>query len=356
MTDGPLAPTRHPNAGTGHRVLTLGPLQLRLHVRTFWASLALMVAVVLAVGAHVAIGAALTREETLRALIGQGTDLAQTIVWQWRFPRALAALTVGAALGAAGAVFQTITRNPLGSPDVIGLNTGAYTGALTVMLLLGSTAFVNVAVGALIGALATALVIVLLAQRTGRAGTRLILVGLGISAMLSAVNRWIIMTSEQTASMQAASWGAGSLSGLTMARIAPAAAGIAVVVAALVMWGRHLALFSLGEDTYSALGGRSRRDPLVLLALATVLSALATALAGPIAFVALASGQLARLLTRTSAPTVAAAAIMGALVLLVSDLLALHAFRPIQLPTGVVTVVLGGCYLIYLLARERRTA
>ncbi|WP_024800616.1 iron chelate uptake ABC transporter family permease subunit [Nocardia sp. BMG51109] len=292
-------------------------------------------------------------DRVLRALFVGDQRFDRLVVWEWRFPRVVLALALGAALGASGAILQSVTRNPLGSPDIVGFNTGAYTGALIVILILGG-GHVQTAAGALIGGLGTALVIQLLAFRQNVTGYRLIIVGIGISAMLASVNTWLVMRADLDAAMSAAAWGAGSLDGLSWSQVAPALILLAVLAIALFPASSRLRILDLGDDTASALGLRVGRARLLLVVLSVALTAVATAVAGPIAFVALAAPQLGRRLARTPSTALLPAAAMGALLLVTCDWIAQRAFAPTVLPVGIVTVSIGGLYLAYLLVAEAR--
>ena len=293
--------------------------------------------------------------KVINVILGGGEGLEGTIVFQWRAPRAVAALAFGAALGVAGAVFQSLTRNPLGSPDIIGFSTGAYTGALLALTLVGGS-FLATSLGALAGGLATALAVYFLAWRRGSHGFRLILVGIGVSAMLAALNQWLVLRAEIEVAMAAAVWGAGTLNGVGWPVLIPALIAIVPVLGLTLAGGRNLGMLELGDDTATALGVRVEPARLVLIVLAVLLTSAATAVAGPIAFVALVAPQLAKRLNRAAGMRMAPAACMGALLLVASDLVAQRVFAPVQLPVGVVTVSIGGIYLIWLLSREGRAA
>ncbi|EMQ97752.1 FecCD family ABC transporter permease [Paeniglutamicibacter gangotriensis] len=293
--------------------------------------------------------------KVINVILGGGEGLEGTIVFQWRAPRAVAALAFGAALGVAGAVFQSLTRNPLGSPDIIGFSTGAYTGALLALTLVGGS-FLATSLGALAGGLATALTVYFLAWRRGSHGFRLILVGIGVSAMLAALNQWLVLRAEIEVAMAAAVWGAGTLNGVGWPVLIPALIAIVPVLGLTLAGGRNLGMLELGDDTATALGVRVEPARLVLIVLAVLLTSAATAVAGPIAFVALVAPQLAKRLNRAAGMRLAPAACMGALLLVASDLVAQRVFAPVQLPVGVVTVSIGGIYLIWLLSREGRAA
>lgn len=331
-----------------------GRLSGRIDVRS--AAVAACLVAVAAATAVVSLGIgdfAVSVPDVLSALAGQASGPVQMVVVGWRLPRVLMALLLGAALGVSGAIFQSLTRNPLGSPDVIGFNTGAYTGALVVILLLGGT-YYEVAAGAVAGGLATALIVYVLAYKKGIQGFRLIIAGIALSAMLASVNTWLILKADLAQAMSAAVWGAGTLNRLTWAQVGPVAAGTLAVMAALVFLGRRLGMLELGDDTARALGVSVERSRLVLVVLGVALTAMATAAAGPIAFISLAAPQLARRLAGGASVALLPSAAMGAVLLTVSDLLAQRLFAPTQLPVGVITVSLGGCYLVWLLAREAR--
>ncbi|MBF6132240.1 iron chelate uptake ABC transporter family permease subunit [Nocardia otitidiscaviarum] len=296
---------------------------------------------------------AIPPDRVVRALFAGDNRFDRLVVWEWRFPRVLLALALGAALGVSGAILQSVTRNPLGSPDIVGFNTGAYTGALIVILTLGGGNF-QTAAGALIGGLGAALAIQLLAYRHHVSGFRLIIVGIGVSAMLASVNTWLILRADLHAAMSAAAWGAGSLNGLSWPQVGPALLMLAVLTIAVIPAAPRLRMLELGDDLAHAFGIRVGRARMLLIVLSVALTATATAVAGPIAFVALAAPQLGRRLARTPSTALAPAAAMGALLLVACDWIAQRAFAPTTLPVGVVTVSIGGLYLAYLLVAEAR--
>jgi iron complex transport system permease protein len=341
----------------GHRtaVLRLGRvLSLRLGVRStvvggVLAAAALAIAVLgLCTGDFV-----ISPAEVFQALAGQGSGAVRLVVVQWRLPRVLLALLIGAALGLSGAIFQALTRNPLGSPDVIGFNTGAYTGVLVVMVLVGRE-YWTIAAGALVGGLVTAAAVYLLAYRRGVHGFRLIIVGIAVSAVLGSANQWFIVKAKLQAAISAAVWAQGSLNSLTWTQVPPVAVAVAALVVLLLAGGSRLRMLELGDDAAAALGVPVEKVRLVYLLIGVALTAVTTAAAGPISFVALAAPQLAQRLTRGAGIALAPSAAMGALLLIAGDWVAQHAFSPTQLPVGVVTVSIGGLYFVWLLARQAR--
>ena len=259
----------------------------------------------------------------------------------------LTALLVGAAFGIAGAIFQSISRNPLGSPDIIGFTMGSVTGAFVVILLFDGSSL-GIAVGAVGGGLVTAAIVYLLALRRGVQGYRLVLVGIGMSAMLLAVNDYLITRATRDDAFIAAHWMIGSVNGRGWEHVWPVAAALAVLVPAALVLSRPLTMLELGDDAARALGVSAERSRLALVFVAVGLTAVATASTGPIAFVALAAPQLARRLTRAAAPGLVPAALMGALLLAASDLAA-QRLLSVDLPVGIMTGAVGGIYLGWLL-------
>ena len=291
--------------------------------------------------------------DVVSVLTGSNTSFDRVVVLEWRLPRMLMALLVGAALGLSGAIFQAITGNPLGSPEIVGVNFGAYTGALAVLATLGS-GYYAVAAGALLGGLVTAVVVYALSFHRGVAGYRLIVVGIAVGAVLNSVNQWIVIKLDHHTAVTAAVWQQGTLSGLTWTQVVPMTVCVALLVSALVALGPQLPVLQLGDDAAGALGVRPDRARAAYLVVGVGLVAVACAAAGPITFVALAAPQLARRLTASPGVALLPAAVMGAALLLVSDVIAQQLFSDNELPVGVVTVSLGGCYLIYLLATQAR--
>lgn len=291
--------------------------------------------------------------EVIGALVGQATAKVHMVVVEWRLPRTSLALIMGAALGVSGAIFQSLTRNPLGSPDIIGFDAGAYTGALVVITLVKGS-FYLVAGGALLGGVLTALAVYLLAWRGGVQGFRLIIVGIGVSAMLSSLNIWMLLRADLQVAMAAAVWGVGSLNGLGLDKLWQVAAVLAILLPLVALLSRPMRQLEMGDDAARALGVNAERTRLGLMVLGVALTAVVTATAGPIAFVALSAPQIARRVTGSAGVTLLPSAAMGAMLLVVADFLAQRAFAPTQLPVGIVTICVGGLYFAWLLMREAR--
>ena len=293
--------------------------------------------------------------EAVRTVFGGGTAIDRFIIEQLRLPRLLTALAVGAALGTGGAVFQSISRNPLGSPDIVGFDTGAATGALIVITLIHGSP-VQTAVGAVLGGVATAAAVYLLAMRHGVQGYRLILVGIGVGAMLSSVNGYLLTRASVNDAQSASLWLIGSLDGRDWDYVLPETAMLAVLLPVAWWLTRGLAVLELGDDLGRGLGLRVEWLRAGALLVGVALSAAAVAAAGPIGFVALCAPQIARRLTGAPGPNTLPAALTGAVLLAGSNLAAQRVFAGTTngLPVGVVTAVLGGLYLAWLLSREWR--
>ncbi len=329
-------------------------VSFRFDGRAAGVTLALIVLALLLVGVSLVVGDyPISLADLLAVFSGQGEGLTPVVVLEWRLPRALTALVCGAALGLGGAIFQSLTRNPLGSPDIIGFSAGAYTGALLVIILIGG-GYLTAAAGALVGGFATALCVYFLAYRSGVQGFRLIVVGIAVSAVLSSLNTWMLLRAENEVAMTAAIWGAGSLNGIGWDQAVPAMLVLLALVPCTLYFAAGLRMLEMGDDTAAALGINVEPTRLALIALGVALTACVTAIAGPISFIALAAPQIARRLVRSAGVTLLPAAAMGALLLVLADLVAQRLFAPRQWPVGIMTVSIGGLYLMWVLLREAR--
>lgn len=290
-------------------------------------------------------------DRVLGAFTGTTTGIARTAVLEWRLPRTGAALAFGAGLAVAGALFQTITRNPLASPDIIGLSNGAFTGMLMALALFGGS-WPWLVAGSLAGGLAAAGCIMVLAARGGLQGFRFIIVGIAVSAMLASLNTWIVLRLDVDVALAVSAWGAGTLHSVAPLA-APTINGVILLLALAMLLARHVAQLDLGDDAAAAIGLNVRVIRVIAIGVGVALVSVVTSAAGPIAFVALAAPQIARRLAGTSDIPLACSAAVGAVLLLSSDTVAQHVI-PLTVPVGVVTIVIGGAYLVWLLAHEAR--
>ncbi|MFJ8330583.1 FecCD family ABC transporter permease [Streptomyces sp. NPDC094437] len=289
----------------------------------------------------------------LRALIGLGDPGDILVVRQFRAPRAVAALVAGAGLGAAGYVLQRLFRNPLASPDVMGMTGGASFGAVALVATGASQTLIPV--GALAGGLLAALLLGAFAWRSGLAVTRLILTGLAVQAGLAAAVNLMVVRFPAELAGSALQWTTGSVYGRTWPEVWGAAGAMVLALAATVLLHRRLAVLDLGDDSAGALGLNTSTARLHLLAAAVVLASLAAALAGPVTFVALAVPHIVRFVTGPpTTASLALASLTGAVLLLASDLVVQHLLPVSGLPVGAVTATLGAPWLLVLMFRQSK--
>ncbi|MBT3077992.1 iron chelate uptake ABC transporter family permease subunit [Streptomyces bacillaris] len=287
-----------------------------------------------------------------RVILGEQVPGASFTVGRLRLPRAVLAVVAGFSFGLAGVTFQTMLRNPLASPDIIGISSGASAAAAIAIVTL-SLGEVQVSVLAIAAGLGVALLVYALAFRGGVVGTRLILIGIGISAMLDSITSYTLSQAAEWDLQEAMRWLTGSLNGTTWDQVLPALAAAAVLTPLLLGQSRNLSAMQLGDDTASALGVRVERTRITVIVAAVGLIAFATAAAGPIAFVAFLSGPIAARIVGAGGSLLVPAGLVGALLVLVADFTGQFAFGE-RYPVGVVTGVLGAPYLVYLIIRTNR--
>lgn len=292
-------------------------------------------------------------DEVLRVILGETVPGASFTVGELRLPRAVLAVLAGFAFGIAGVTFQTMLRNPLASPDIIGISAGASAAAVFGILVL-SLSETMVSLLAVVGGLLTAFAIYLLSNKGGFAGTRLILIGIGVAAMLDSSITYLLSRAPAWDLQAAMRWLTGSLNGATWSVVLPLAVASAVLIPLLLAQGRGLSTLRLGDDSAAALGVRVTGTRVAAIVAAVMLLAFATAATGPIAFVAFMAGPIAARLVGPGSSLLLPSGFMGALLVLVADLIGQFAFDA-RYPVGVITGVLGAPYLIYLLIRTNRS-
>lgn len=346
----------------GRPAIRVGRLSWVLRVRVLAVSVIGLGLLVLAIAANVGRGEfPIALGDVLEVLFGGGQRAQRFVVWELRLPRALTGALVGAALALSGAITQIIVRNPLATPDILGITAGAGVGAVSVIafggsygVLTGALADVGIPVAGLVGGLLSAVVVWLLAWRNGLESYRLVLVGLGVDALLKGVTFWLLTVGDVNDAARAVTWLAGSLHGRGWEHVQPVGLALAVLLPLALLGAYTLGVLSFGDDTARGLGVRVNAARVGMLLCAVALAAVATAAAGPIAFVALATPQIAMRLCRTAQPPLVASTVLGALLTVTADLVARTAFDAAEFPVGVVTGVLGASYLAYLLARRYR--
>ncbi|MFG2301072.1 FecCD family ABC transporter permease [Actinacidiphila glaucinigra] len=291
--------------------------------------------------------------DVVKALTGAGDPGTVLVVRELRLPRALVGLLVGIAFGISGALYQTMTRNPLASPDMIGLTEGAGT-AVVAGIVLGWDGGLGTQGLGLLGALVTALLVYALAWKGGATGYRIILVGIGVSWMCTSATDYLVARGERFEAQAALGWLVGNLNGRTWDQVTQLAVAMAVLVPLALGMGRRLRILQLGDDVAAGLGTAVQPVRLALLLLGVGLVAFGTAAAGPVAFVALAAPQIAQRMAGTAWPPLVASGLTGALVVLGSDLIAREAIPGTELPVGIVTGIIGAPVLLWLLIRANR--
>lgn len=350
----------------GRPGLTLGPVGVVLRPRRL-AVAAILGAALLALAAIALTQGTLSLplDRVLAALVGEGSRAEELVVVEHRAPRALLAAIVGAALGLAGAITQSITRNPLASPDILGTTAGASMFAVLAIVPLAGTAGVlegasdaaaqlGTAAAALLGAALVSALVIASAWRGRLDGMRLVLAGIGCTAVSQAVVSWVLLAADIDDVDAAQRWLVGSLGRAGWAEVAVLGATLALCAAAMLMLARPFDAIHLGPDTARALGVSVAPTLVATLGIAVVLAAVATSTVGPIGFIAFVAPQLALRLFRTPGPEPASAALTGALLVLAADRLA--ASLPVSLPVGIVTALLGAPFLAYFVVRASREA
>lgn len=293
--------------------------------------------------------------QVIRTLLGRGEQVDEFVIMDLRMPRALAGLVVGIALGVSGAITQSIARNPLASPDVLGITTGASAVAVFLVTVSGGAAAavtetVGLSAAALAGGLGTGLLVYFLAWRRGIDGFRLILIGISVSAVMEAITTWLLVTADIRDVAQAQAWLVGSLDDRSWDEVRVALWGTLVLLVVVAAVAFQFKPMHFGDEVAAGLGVRYAAVRAVLLLCAVLLAGVAVSAAGPVPFVALVAPQVAMRLARCPTPPMFASGLVGALLLIGSDLVA-RAVLPVSLPVGVVTAAIGGPFLVYLLVR-----
>lgn len=296
--------------------------------------------------------ASLTPAEVVGALVGQGDRMTGFVIGELRLPRLLTAVVVGGCLGMAGALFQATLRNPLASPDIIGVTASASVVGVLGIVSFGLSGY-GLALTVVLGSLLAAAVMYLLAWRDGLSVYRLVLVGIGIAAICAGIVSFVLSRSDIRDAQLGLVWVTGSLNNSSWDALIPVGVSAAVIMALVAVLRRALSVLELGDDTAAGLGVPIERTRLAVIVCAVALTAVAVSISGPVAFVALASGQIARRMLGRGGAGIVLSGFVGAVVLLASDLVAQFAWPSLTFPTGVVTGLVGAPFLIWLLVRGR---
>lgn len=358
-TDGPTTASGTVTARAGtQRVVQLGGGRARgpwlavvVHPRPVLVCLVFLALAAVAALATLAVGElGISLAELPGVFAGHGTRAQEWALFTSRLPRLGVAVLAGAAFAVAGAIFQSVTRNPLGSPDVIGLGAGAAAGAAAAALVWPG--FVSTPVGALLGAFLAITVVYLGTGRGFAAPHRMVVVGIAVGAMSLAFVQLALVRASRESAQEVALWLTGSLAARATGHVVVIGVALAVLLPAALALTRTMQLAEMGDDLATGVGVPVRASRTLAVVVAVLLTGAAVSVCGPIAFVALTAPQIARRLTRSSGPGMVAAACCGAVLLVVADLVAQYALPGIIFPVGVVTAGLGGIYLAFLLVRE----
>jgi len=337
----------------GHLVGRAGPVSVLVHRRALLVAAALGAVLAAAVVASLSFGeVTVAPGAVVRVLVTGGTEY-DLIVRELRLPRTLLAVVAGTAFGLAGALVQGVSRNPLASPDVIGITQGA--GLAATVALAGGAAAALVAPSALAGGLLAAAAVFALGSRHGLAAQRFVLAGVGVSFALRALIEIVLVSADAIDAQRAQIWLIGSLNGRGWTESAGVGVVLVAALPALAWAARALRTTALDDDTARGLGARPAARRLGLGAVGAVLAAAATAQVGAVDFVALVAPQVARRLAGTERPPLVGAALAGAVLVVLADLAGRRLLAPVQLPAGVLTAAIGGPYLVYLLVKGRRS-
>ncbi len=329
--------------------------QVRSHARARWrwvgaaAAAAVLVAVILSltIGDY-----PLSLGRVWATLWGGGSKIESYIVFQVRAPRLAMAILAGGALGIAGAVLQALLRNPLASPDLLGISGGSGVAAVFALLVVGATGPV-LTLWAFAGGIVVAALLLFAGRAASTGGYRLILAGIGVSFLAAATTNYLMVTTQIEKAQTALLWLVGSLSSTPWWQVITLAAVFAFSIPLLVAVARWLPLHQMGLSTATALGIPPRRVQPVAVTVAVLLTSATAAFIGPVSFVALCAPAIARPLLRHGAVGIGTSALIGATILATADLVAQFAIPGLQLPVGVVTGALGAVFLLWLLATSK---
>lgn len=291
-------------------------------------------------------------QDVIKVLLGEQVKGATFAVNTIRFPRMVAGLFAGFAFGVGGYIFQTMLRNPLANPNVIGITTGSSAAAVFCIIVLNASN-TAVSIAAVIGGLATAVFIYLLAKGTSFSIGRLILIGIGIQAMLTAFINYLMLIGDTHDIPAAMRWLSGSLNGAKLPNLYPLILIVCICTPILMYFAKRLEMLELGEHAATSLGVNTNQTRVILIITSVLMIALATAATGPIAFISFLAGPIAKKLAGVGFSGLIPAGLIGVILVLAADLIGQFAFET-RYPVGVITGIIGAPYLIYLLIRINR--
>lgn len=330
--------------------------------KAFLSILILIIAVLLLMVFSVSIGEMKIHPvEVVKTFFGMGSDMNELVIKSFRLPRIVLALLAGMALAVSGAILQGIIRNPLASPDIIGITGGASLAVVTFLTIFSgersSALTVSIAwlpVAAFLGALALGLLVYLLSWKNGVTPVRLVLIGIGLAAAMQALTNMMILFGPLYLATQAQIWITGSVNGANWNQVSTLAPWILVLMFLVWVYARRLNIQELGEELAKGFGSVVQKDRMILLLFSTALAGGAVAFVGGVGFVGLMAPHISRKLVGSSfGALIPTSALIGALLVMGADLIARTAFSPLEVPAGVFTSAIGAPYFIYLLYRSR---
>lgn len=294
----------------------------------------------------------------LRAIFGAGADEHVMVVQKLRLPRIVIAVLVGGALAASGAILQGMIRNPLASPDIIGVTGGASVAAVFFLTYLSGHISIHfMPFFAMIGALVASIVIYILAWKKGIAPVRLVLIGIGMSSLTSAVTTMMIIFNPKNDPGMAFLWLTGSIYATSWGNVLTIVPWVLVLLPMAFLLSRHVNISQLGDDIAAGAGSSVQGNRLLLLLVSVAMAAVAVSVAGGIGFIGLLAPHMARKLVGSSfTRLLPVSALLGAIVVLIADLAGRTLFLPLDIPVGVFTSAVGAPFFIYLLYQKRNSA
>lgn len=340
------------SAPSGHCLLPLGRNAILLIekpaiIRNAWLLTLLAIACIATLG----IGTMpISPKEVIAVLFGHGSSMSQFIVQDLRLPRLLAALFTGAAFSLAGCLMQTMARNRLATPGIIGIDNAAM--AFAVSSVVGMGISLAPSVMALAGAATATALAFGLAGGSGTRGYRFIVAGIGIGAIAGAITQLLLSQVSIDVANSAYPWTVGSLSARDPMMVKVLGIGLGVCLVACLLFASQFALMPFSDQVITGLGANIKSIRIIALVLCITLTGLAVAVAGPVGLVALIGPEIARVLARYRGIPLISSALTGALVMIIADLFGRTVLSPIELPVGIVTAVVGGPYLIWILVRR----
>lgn len=290
--------------------------------------------------------------DVIRVLSGEQIQGVSFAVNTIRLPRMLAGFFAGFAFGIAGNTFQTMLRNPLANPNVIGITTGSSAAAVFCIVILHASGAI-VSIASVVAGLATVLLIYILSRGKSFSIGRLILIGIGIQAMLGAVISYLLLVGAEQDLPAAFRWLSGSLNGSQIHELPPLIFSVVLFAPILIVLGKHLSILELGEQSATSLGVNTDKTRIMLIISSVIMISLATATTGPIAFVSFLSGPIAKRLVGTGFSNAIPSGLVGVNLVLAADLIGQFAFE-VRYPVGIITGILGAPYLIFLLIQMNR--